>query len=197
MEAGSLLTAPEKNGLYITESLNDSICESLDIILQLWEKLQAVSLEAIQLGCEDINVFSFAESCLFFGVINKPWTLDEDRDRTTDCEGSQTTVKQETNNIDLDLDSPWSDDIQGVTGQHRPPPIGLIYCATPVGGVHPAGEISIGIVLHPNFRGKGYGRQAIEKVLKWIFETAQYHRVQAAIIDSEHKDKSIALFTQL
>jgi GNAT superfamily N-acetyltransferase len=74
---------------------------------------------------------------------------------------------------------------------------GFVYCITSPHGSGPAGEVNIGIILQPQFRGKGYARQAIELTLKWVFEDAHFHRVQAAVMDTLEKDKALALFTQL
>jgi GNAT superfamily N-acetyltransferase len=71
--------------------------------------------------------------------------------------------------------------------------LGLIYCSPSTF----AKELNIGIILHRDFRGRGYARRAVQIILRWAFETAEYHRVHAAIIDNVEKDRSISLFTQL
>ncbi|KAJ7599202.1 hypothetical protein C8J56DRAFT_815578 [Mycena floridula] len=81
------------------------------------------------------------------------------------------------------------------------PPIGLIYLtmgsASGLNSQNGVGELNIGVILDPAFRGRGFGKQAVTLVLKHAFETIQTHRVQALILDNYAKDSTLTMFTQL
>lgn len=75
--------------------------------------------------------------------------------------------------------------------------IGIVYLTITPNENVPAGEANVGVVLIPEARGKSFARQAIDLVLTWGFEEAGLHRIQAGIIDSPCKDKTVSLFTQM
>ncbi|KAK1226857.1 hypothetical protein PQX77_010161 [Marasmius sp. AFHP31] len=59
-------------------------------------------------------------------------------------------------------------------------------------------ELSIGIILHAEYRGKGYARAAVAEVLRYVFKHRNdCHRVQALIPENHHKNRAMNLFTQL
>jgi RimJ/RimL family protein N-acetyltransferase len=75
--------------------------------------------------------------------------------------------------------------------------IGIVYLTCSPHENVPAGEANIGIILTPEARGKGLARQATDLVLSWVFDEIGFHRVQAGILDNDHKDRAISMFTQL
>ncbi|KDQ60156.1 hypothetical protein JAAARDRAFT_45982 [Jaapia argillacea MUCL 33604] len=78
------------------------------------------------------------------------------------------------------------------------PFVGFIYLAHPTAENAPAGEVNIGVVISPAHRGEGYGRQAVELVLKWVFDELGYRRVQAVVLEtSPSKEAALRLFTSL
>ncbi|KAJ7432899.1 hypothetical protein B0H11DRAFT_2123567 [Mycena galericulata] len=80
--------------------------------------------------------------------------------------------------------------------------IGVIYlAASPLAHVPPnqVGELSLGILLDPAHRGKGYAREAIQLVVKHAFEVKHCHRIQASLLNLHwsSKDRMVSLLTQL
>ena len=58
--------------------------------------------------------------------------------------------------------------------------IGTIQARTRPAQTLPAGVYEIGVILYrPQDRGKGYGREAVELLTGWLFETSRAERVQA------------------
>ncbi|KAF8067852.1 hypothetical protein FPV67DRAFT_1161823 [Lyophyllum atratum] len=78
--------------------------------------------------------------------------------------------------------------------------IGLIYLVQPNvyqdDPLH-VRELNIGIILEPEYRGKGYASRAIDMILKKAFQDGQCHRVQAVLPDHVAKNNAICLFTQM
>ncbi|KAK7036620.1 hypothetical protein VNI00_011553 [Paramarasmius palmivorus] len=78
-------------------------------------------------------------------------------------------------------------------------PIGMIYLIEsqppPMPGT--IGELSIGLILSERYRKFGYGRAAVDKVVRYAFDTIGAHRVQALLTNTYYKDSAINLFTQL
>ncbi|TFK41630.1 hypothetical protein BDQ12DRAFT_599550 [Crucibulum laeve] len=57
------------------------------------------------------------------------------------------------------------------------------------------GELSLGIILLPEHRGKGYARQVVQQALKVAFSDHTCHRVQVVIIGGANKERNLKLFT--
>jgi RimJ/RimL family protein N-acetyltransferase len=79
-------------------------------------------------------------------------------------------------------------------------PIGFIYlAASPLSNSPPdqIGELNLGIILQATHRGKGYGREAIQLVVKHAFNVQHCHRIQASLLRSSNKDRMVSLLTQL
>ncbi|KAG1731605.1 uncharacterized protein EDB91DRAFT_1153532 [Suillus paluster] len=72
-------------------------------------------------------------------------------------------------------------------------PIGLVY-VTAAPAQSAAQEASAGIIITDYHRRKGFGREAVELVLRWAFEELKFHRVQAAFMDGAQKDRAMRLF---
>ncbi|ESK96358.1 spermidine n1-acetyltransferase [Moniliophthora roreri MCA 2997] len=77
--------------------------------------------------------------------------------------------------------------------------IGMIYLieSQPPSVPGTVGEMSIGIILHSNYRGLGYAKAAVQKMLNFAFDELKVHRVQALLTDTYYKDRALNLFTQL
>lgn len=58
-------------------------------------------------------------------------------------------------------------------------------------------EFNIGVVLRPQWRGRGVGREALRLALDLIFASPEVHRVQAQLIDCYRNDKALTLFTRM
>jgi ribosomal-protein-alanine N-acetyltransferase len=56
--------------------------------------------------------------------------------------------------------------------------------ATLVPGRYPAGHAALAYVLHPNYRGQGYGREAAEALVKWLFGQPGIDTVVAAVYEA-------------
>jgi RimJ/RimL family protein N-acetyltransferase len=58
---------------------------------------------------------------------------------------------------------------------------GTIQARTRPAQTLPAGVYEIGVILYrPTYRGQGYGREAVELLTGWLFETSGAERVQAS-----------------
>ncbi|KAJ7207189.1 hypothetical protein GGX14DRAFT_456513 [Mycena pura] len=78
--------------------------------------------------------------------------------------------------------------------------IGIIYLtASPFSLTPPdqVGELNLGIIINPAYRGKGCAREAIQLVVKHAFETIRCHRIQATLMTLSSKDRMCSLLTQL
>ncbi|KAF7980289.1 hypothetical protein HWV62_39061 [Athelia sp. TMB] len=73
----------------------------------------------------------------------------------------------------------------------RSQPIGLIYLTLAAHSGAPAGEAQVGLVLAESARGKGWGTQALDCVLRWAVEDAGVHRISASVVNSSEGDKDI------
>ncbi|KAL4073562.1 hypothetical protein J3A83DRAFT_4090452, partial [Scleroderma citrinum] len=60
-----------------------------------------------------------------------------------------------------------------------------------------AKEVNVGVVIHKDKRRKGYAREAMKLALAWVFGSLQFHRAQAAILDTPDKDGALLFFTAL
>jgi hypothetical protein len=200
--------------IHLSLGLREGVEYSLNTLLHLWDEMQSNSVEAGQ--TPDPNLFTFAECCFFFAVIMKPLGGDEDS-----LDGSEIKTEAPPSSYapapifpssprtpqgtpDAEPFNFFDDDhhskLTGVPLNRpalREPAIGFVYCTESPGQHGHTGEVNIGVIIHSHFRGRGYARQAVELVLKFVFETLHYHRVQAAVLDTLLKDRALSLFTQL
>lgn len=58
-------------------------------------------------------------------------------------------------------------------------------------------EYNIGIMLHPQWRGRGIAERALYLALDLVFSKPHVHRVQAQLIDCYKNDKALTLFTRM
>ena len=78
-------------------------------------------------------------------------------------------------------------------------PIGLVYL-TPSRHVWDplhVGELSIGIIIQPEYRGKGYAREAVSQVTSIAFSHGHCHRLQAILLGHVAMDRALSLFTKM
>lgn len=75
--------------------------------------------------------------------------------------------------------------------------IGVIYLTPSAQDAIAPGEVNLGLILQPQYRGQGYGPQAILKVLEWVFDDLKFHRVQAVIMESPWRAIALRMFTRL
>lgn len=59
------------------------------------------------------------------------------------------------------------------------------------------GELNVGVIVDPLYRGRRYAYQAVSLTLAYAFEHFYAHRVQALVVDSGIKDAVVAFFTQM
>jgi RimJ/RimL family protein N-acetyltransferase len=78
-------------------------------------------------------------------------------------------------------------------------PIGLVYLTASQQVWDPlhVGELSIGIIIQPEHRGKGYGREVVSRVASIAFDHGQGHRLQAILLGHVAIDRALSLFTKM
>ncbi|KDQ60149.1 hypothetical protein JAAARDRAFT_191555 [Jaapia argillacea MUCL 33604] len=183
----------------------------------LWEDLQRSSIDAAHAN----SLGGFAERCSLFADISKKFITETPKPSMGPR--AQAAFKQmglEPNKtLDLrcrgvpdfapfDTRAPENAHPSSLTFTQvsRNPPlpitysqfVGFIYLMHPTAENAPAGEVNIGVVVSPAYRGEGCGRQAVELVLKWVFGELGYRRVQAIVLEtSPSKEAAIRLFTSL
>jgi RimJ/RimL family protein N-acetyltransferase len=167
----------------ITQSKNLSLSLYLsdhqhDVRVQaFWEQLRESTVEAIEAPVPCFSIF--AEECLLCAVVKKTSSNIEPSEE-------QIMSRNIVNELGDFIDPPED-------GSHTNDPIGLVYVtAAPAQSV--AGEANVGIVIADSQRGNGFAREAVDLVLRWAFEELKFHRIQAAIMDSPQKDRSMRLF---
>jgi RimJ/RimL family protein N-acetyltransferase len=62
--------------------------------------------------------------------------------------------------------------------------IGEIQTYVPPERVLPAGAYEVGIMIDSSLRGRGYGREAVELLLDWLFDTQGATRVHMPTVES-------------
>jgi GNAT superfamily N-acetyltransferase len=78
-------------------------------------------------------------------------------------------------------------------------PIGLVYLAASQNFGDPlhVGELSMGIIIKEEYRGKGYGREVVQRVARIAFDEAKCHRLQAILLGRVALDRALSLFTKM
>ncbi|KAG0698707.1 hypothetical protein DFH29DRAFT_1002557 [Suillus ampliporus] len=134
------------------------------VVQALWGELLENAVEPMQAPVP--YLINFVEECLLCSVV----MLRKYKDTTTlDLAALEQAV-------------PYVDE-----------PIGLVYViAAPAQSA--AQEANAGIVIANAHRHKGFGREAIDLVLRWAFEDLNFHRIQAAFMDNAQKDRGMRLF---
>lgn len=59
------------------------------------------------------------------------------------------------------------------------------------------GEVNIGIILQPEYQGKGYAREVVQRVAKIAFEEGKCHRLQAKLLGHVAAGRAMPLFTKM
>lgn len=124
---------------------------------------------------------SFADECLLCALILK--------------KGEEET-EEEKSLLQLDPSSTASEQCSASGTTTDDDPVGLIYVRN--GFCDPSTkEVNVGIIIRKDMRRKGYARDAMRLALAWVFGSLQFHRVQAAILDTPDKDGALLFFTSL
>ena len=78
-------------------------------------------------------------------------------------------------------------------------PIGLVYLTASQHVWDPlrVGELSIGIIIQPEYRGKGYAREVVSQVTSTAFDEGKCHRLQAILLGHVAMDNALSLFTKM
>jgi len=141
-----------------------------------WNELRYSSLEVAVTHSQDLEYWEFASNeCLYFARID---CLHHFKEKPSKPSSSSSPSESSASN------NPWVGELKC---------IGLVYL-TPS---QFTGELNVGISLAHHQRGAGRARIAIDKLLKWVFEEAGYHRVQAAIMDGPHHYAAMNLFANV
>ncbi|OAX40543.1 hypothetical protein K503DRAFT_768487 [Rhizopogon vinicolor AM-OR11-026] len=158
--------------LYFSDYQNDAR------VLALWNKLRESAVEAMEAPIPYLSIFG--EECLFCAIVMKK------NPNITQSSDKQVMAR----NI---VDEVGDSSIDPTQGPHDDEPIGIVYVtAAPAQSV--AGEANVGIVMASSYQRKGYAREAVELVLRWVFDELKFHRVQAAIMETPQKDRVMRVF---
>lgn len=97
----------------------------------------------------------------------------------------------------------WGDDANQIDPphwrNHSPKAIGLVYLTASPNFWDPlhVGELNIGIILQPKFRGKGYAQEVVLRVASIAFDEGHCHRLQAILLDRVVMNQALSLFTKM
>ncbi|KAI0821055.1 hypothetical protein BC629DRAFT_420728 [Irpex lacteus] len=144
----------------------DLSSQATTVVQAAWGELLYRSVEAISSSLAGVE--DFAEECIYLGVILAK-TLGEDSEETESC----------------DVYDQWSE--HTATLEFRP--VGIIYLkasALP-------GTFDIGLAIVPEQRGHRWGSEAIRLLMGWAFEELHCHRVQARVVESNARWRSVAM----
>ena len=76
-------------------------------------------------------------------------------------------------------------------------PVGYVVLNCSLDPSAPAGELSVSIVIGERYRRRGFAKQTIDLLMRWVFDEIKFHRLQAVIVDSPDRESALSLFTQL
>lgn len=96
--------------------------------------------------------------------------------------------------------SPSSTKIEPEHEQAYTGPIGIVYLISTQQPPYPPGsigELSLGIILQEEDRGKGYAQETLALVLEEAFRNLDCHRIHVNLLDTSLKDKVMALFIRM
>ncbi|KIJ14581.1 hypothetical protein PAXINDRAFT_169731 [Paxillus involutus ATCC 200175] len=153
------------------------------ILDDLWNTLKRNAVEPGQAASP--GFISFADECLLCAQIVMKHNPNEKLMEVDDDSllGSPSQISRRAT-------LPPLTSLSGVSDSQR---VGLIYVHAGPANVA-AGEANIGIILRPEMQNHGYAREAVQLVLRWAFDELKFHRVQAAILDTPCKDRTMRLF---
>ncbi|KAH8116093.1 hypothetical protein DFH11DRAFT_1507118, partial [Phellopilus nigrolimitatus] len=72
--------------------------------------------------------------------------------------------------------------------------IGVIYL---LNLEHAPGEASLGLALMPYARNKGFGPDAVLRVLGMAFDVFEFHRISASVLDGSSREHALRMFVGL
>ncbi|KAJ2925097.1 hypothetical protein H1R20_g12004, partial [Candolleomyces eurysporus] len=197
--------APTPNWkLFFSQGL-EGYDETWELLIPLFEQLQPVCADVAN---PTLDVLTFAHTAHYFSVLHVEKIADEDEksgneeDSSLDtCRGNTSARTQGVSFSDYSND--FGNEALGSSNQWAPTvnpqaktPIGLLYLHSSqnVDDYLRSGELNVGVFIDEKHRGRGYGRQAIQKALQVAFEDQNCHRVQAVLVDSPYKDQALSLF---
>ena len=78
-------------------------------------------------------------------------------------------------------------------------PIGIVYLTASQNYGDPlhVGELNIGIILQPEYQGKGYACEVVRRVASIAFDEEKCHRLQAILLEHVAMDRALSLFTKM
>lgn len=143
-------------------------------VQSLWDQLKETAVEVIEAPILDFSIF--AGECLFCAIVMKK------NPNQTQFSDEQIMARNVVNEF-----------LDPSEGPHDDEPIGLVYItAAPAQSM--TGEANVGIIITDSCRCKGFACEAVELVLRWAFEELNFHRIQAAIMDTAMRDRAMRLF---
>lgn len=147
-------------------------------LTDLWGMLRKNAVEPGQAPTPLLS--SFADECLLCALI-----LKKGEEETAEEESSSQSDPCSTAGEPCSASAATDDDV-----------VGLIYVRS--GFCDPSTkEVNVGIIIRKDMQRKGYARDAMRLALAWVFGSLQFHRVQAAILDTPDKDGALLFFTAL
>ena len=173
----------------ITSSENLSLSLNLtkyrfnDSVQALWGQLRDTAVEAMQAPIPCLS--AFGEECLFCAVVTKKIGTQVPSVEEDDMAMSMSIV------VDEPVTFPDSDDPPEIAYEGEP--VGLVY-VTAAPAQSASREANIGIIIADSHQHKGFARETAELVLRWAFEELDFHRIQAAIMDTPLKDRAMRFF---
>ncbi|KAJ4468826.1 hypothetical protein J3R30DRAFT_1610592 [Lentinula aciculospora] len=148
------------------------------VVVSLYEELQLCTVEAC---FPQEDWFTFASRTSYFGIIS-----------------SQKDEVAETDSFWAEMDKLYKGEVvQGPEDTQLGLVVGIIYLMSSQTPPYPPGsmgELSFGIIIAQQCRGKGFAKEALEVTLNEVFKNMSCHRIQASLLDTSAKDRAMRLF---
>ncbi|KDQ10296.1 hypothetical protein BOTBODRAFT_58207 [Botryobasidium botryosum FD-172 SS1] len=180
--------------------------ESTHAILSFWAQLKQCSAEATIAPVPDI--MTFAQSCLYFAIISSPkkesppgTPKGRKLEPLSARELSRSLHFNTTQTLGGSDGYPWSP--QGrlkrkereEQKEEAPTILGCVYLATTP---RPnSNELSLGIILGPQWTGHGYGPEVCNRVLRIAFGDMGFHRVTVSMLKGPGHQRAVKVFWKL
>jgi RimJ/RimL family protein N-acetyltransferase len=134
---------------------------------QAWGELLYRSVEAISSSLAGIE--DFAEECIYLATINTRHVSPRSEESNAQSSNYQDEQYEET------------DELCTI--------IGILYLKAS----SLPGAFDIGVTILPEYRGNGWGPEALRLAMRWAFEELHCHRIQARIIENNARWRNVAL----
>ncbi|KAJ3798845.1 hypothetical protein GGU11DRAFT_555192 [Lentinula aff. detonsa] len=164
----------------------------------LYEELQLCTVDA---GFPQEDVSSFACRTHYFGIIfHKNESKNEELELCSPPK--EDSLIEEPGKHSLDIAS-WTNmnDVLENNGTQEDTELGMVvgimYLISSQAPPYPPGsigELSFGIIISQDHRGKGYAKEALRLILDEAFMTMNCHRIQVCLLDTYAKDRAMRLF---